>query len=272
MAVHGTDVATGGANHSVVVWDAATGRKRSELYGATGHREWVTCVAFSSEGRVVSGGMDSQLCLWSGRTAAHLTGHGASITALQTDEHNVAVSASHDGTFGIWSVAHRGVRLGTMTTKRATALVSMFWRNSLLAGGTRDGALKLFDVNSTTCVGSFEAHKGQVICIESYASGDNEELTDSLMTGGQDGMVRLWDLRGSQEVAHVPLHHGVVTALVNVPTQPHVVVTAGSDKLLHVLDLRKSIRPVVTLHGHSDGMCKNPPHSMCCSSVLLFDF
>ena len=65
----------------------------------TGHREWVTCVAFTADGKVLSGGMDSMLCLWTGTRAQRLEGHNASVSALKVDERNIAISGSYDGVY-----------------------------------------------------------------------------------------------------------------------------------------------------------------------------
>jgi WD40 repeat protein len=61
--------------------------RRRELYTRShGHSEWVTCVDHTVDGRVISGGMDSKLCLWaSGGSVAScrdLLSHRASVSAV----------------------------------------------------------------------------------------------------------------------------------------------------------------------------------------------
>ena len=46
-------LATGGGDHSVRVWDAATGRERRTF---TGHSDRVLTVAFSGDGRCLASG------------------------------------------------------------------------------------------------------------------------------------------------------------------------------------------------------------------------
>ncbi len=60
------EAAIGGSDHSVVTVDTHTGRRTRVLHTARfGHAEWVTCVAHvGASGGIVSGGMDSKLCLW----------------------------------------------------------------------------------------------------------------------------------------------------------------------------------------------------------------
>ncbi len=43
-----------------------------------GHKEWVTTCAHLPDGRLISGAMDSQLCLWEARAVKcdHILSHG----------------------------------------------------------------------------------------------------------------------------------------------------------------------------------------------------
>ena len=62
------EVVVGGSDHALYTFNLSTGRKRRTLYTKSqGHSEWVTCVAHvgaDGSGGIVSGGMDSKLCLW----------------------------------------------------------------------------------------------------------------------------------------------------------------------------------------------------------------
>ena len=60
------EAAIGGSDHGVYTIDAYSGRMTRNLHTARyGHGEWVTCVAHvGPHGGIVSGGMDSKLCLW----------------------------------------------------------------------------------------------------------------------------------------------------------------------------------------------------------------
>jgi RNA polymerase sigma factor (sigma-70 family) len=58
----GWTLATAGEDHTVRLWEVATGLERRRLEGHTG---WVHCVAFSADGRtLVSGGADTTLLVW----------------------------------------------------------------------------------------------------------------------------------------------------------------------------------------------------------------
>ena len=74
----GTRLASGGADNTVRVWDAATGQPVGQPL--TGHTDWVNSVAFSPDGhRIASGSADNTVRLWDAATGQPvgqpLTGH-----------------------------------------------------------------------------------------------------------------------------------------------------------------------------------------------------
>lgn len=59
------EVVVGSSDHALYVLDVEHGTQKRRLYGKhNGHKEWVSCVAYLQDGSILSGGMDSQLCLW----------------------------------------------------------------------------------------------------------------------------------------------------------------------------------------------------------------
>ena len=58
-------VVTASADHGLRLYNLRTGKQVRQLFSKRfGHSDWVTTVAMCSDGRVVSGSMDKQLCLW----------------------------------------------------------------------------------------------------------------------------------------------------------------------------------------------------------------
>ena len=146
----------GGTDHALYEVELASGRKSRTLYTKTfGHKEWVTCVTHAPDGRCVSGGMDSKLCLWDARgtRAVDLIGHGSSISAVAVGDGGgkpTAVSASYDKTLRLWSLAAAGRDrgLGVLSGHKAPVL-TLAWASGGdgggggrgLASGDRDGVV-----------------------------------------------------------------------------------------------------------------------------------
>jgi hypothetical protein len=51
------------ADHGAKEYSLKTNKIRRELYSKSfGHAEWVTCLSYLSDGRIVTGAMDSKVC------------------------------------------------------------------------------------------------------------------------------------------------------------------------------------------------------------------
>jgi WD40 repeat protein len=107
MAVHNDQVVTGSADHGLRIYNVNTGAHVRQLFNKNfGHKEWVSCVDITNDGRVVSGGMDGMLCLWDRRAVRcnNLTGHNGTISTLMVDERDVAISGSYDKSCVVWDL------------------------------------------------------------------------------------------------------------------------------------------------------------------------
>ena len=121
MAIHPelTEMVVGSCDHGLQVIDLNKLKKKRELYSKRyGHSEWVTSVTYTSDGRILSSGMDSKLCLWDPKAVKcnDLTGHTASVSKVRASSTgSLAVSASYDKSLIVWNLTN-GKSLGTRTT------------------------------------------------------------------------------------------------------------------------------------------------------------
>ena len=92
MSLLGENVVTGSSDHGLRVYNMylvlcvfnktftrETGEFRRELFNKKyGHHEWVTTCCHLKDGRLISGGMDSLICLWDKSIVKceNLLGHG----------------------------------------------------------------------------------------------------------------------------------------------------------------------------------------------------
>lgn len=109
----------------------------------------------------------------------------------------------------------------TFTVPDATA-AAFSQDNRLLALGSSDGKIRLFDVNSGSAGATFDGSTGTPRALAFSAAGNR------LLSGGDDKAVRLWDIPTGKELTRFALHTAAVQAVLFTPDNRHAL-SAGSD-------------------------------------------
>jgi WD40 repeat protein len=251
MDVLGSMCVVGSADHGLKVFDITNGREKRNLYNKKfGHTEWVTTCVYLQDGRILSGGMDSKLCLWhaSALRCDDLLGHTGSIS--QVDVHGgIAVSASYDRTLRVWDCDRRTC-LSTLKG-HGNPVTSFAWCGSLVMSGDRRGGVKMWDLESSQCIGNFETQGGQVGALGHILS---ETMGHLSYVGDQSGTLTVFDIRrsGSKPVFREILHPGGVIALAESIPSRDTIVTAGADRRMLCLDTRMDLAAVHEWTDHKD--------------------
>lgn len=280
MSADGREVVVGSSDHALYAIPLATpsssssARARSTsnsksrtLYSKKfGHSEWVTCVTHLRDQRVVSGGMDSKLCLWdaTGVKCEDLVGHSGSVSlirALATDD--VVVSASYDKTVRVWHVGkHTSSRQRERSVVKAAAApildASVVLGDQALVCGDRDGSVYVVDLAAAKVVQKLSnAHRGHTTSVR---ASSHVQDPSTFYSGGQDGVVKVWDSRQRGAALETLTLHvdaasgkcGAVGFLCEPQDDPNVLVTGGADGSIKVLDKRASYRVVYDFTEHLD--------------------
>ena len=122
------------------------------------------------DGRVVSGSMDKQLCLWdrSAVKCSNLVGHNGSISKVQVDASNIAVSAAYDSSLLVWKLDRLECVQG-LFNGHTDAVMEFAWRNSLAVSGDRVGGLAFWDINRANPLLKLKGHGAAVSKISLYS-------------------------------------------------------------------------------------------------------
>jgi WD40 repeat protein len=146
----GTTLASASHDHTVRLWDAATGGHRKTLEG---HRGFVYAVAFSPDGTTLaSASYDHTVRLWDTATGGHrktLECHGCSVYAVAfSPDGTTLASASYNNTVRLWDTA-TGAHKKTLHTNQSIYSLSFPEDGRLLK--TDRGWLSLNSDLSDTC-------------------------------------------------------------------------------------------------------------------------
>lgn len=205
----GRILASGGWDHTIVLWDAITGQQKTVLkdnnFNAMGGD--VRCLSFSSDGKTLASGHgDGNIRLWDVKTAKQkklLVGHSSHVYCMSfspTDK-KILVSGSSDELW-IWNVAtgkHQSIYIDPVILKietdgskiyewPAVFALSFSSDGKTLATGHRDSTVRLWNIETMKVKTILKGHTDFVNSVRFSPDGK------TLISGSWDKTVRVWDV------------------------------------------------------------------------------
>jgi WD40 repeat protein len=201
----GAQIATGGFDRTVRIWDANTGGPIFTLYG---HHAAVTAVAFSPDGKtLVSGDSDGNLLLWrptQSNEPRRLEGHPNCVYAIAFHPSGESFfSCSQERRVIVWRSSDGELRksFGLFSGPLYTLVLSPDGSHFATAG--RDGSIVVCDAGTGRVQGELTGHTGEVFTLAFLAR-------QQLVSGSQDTTVRVWDIESGNERYRLAGHRDAV--------------------------------------------------------------
>ena len=199
----GRRLASGGMDHSIKIWEVATGRLEATHIGGSGYDSDVNCVAFSPDGRwLASGSFDGTVKLWNPVTGQEVQTLSMSVGALES------LAFSPDGRWlatgggaakrqmKLWDTAS-GRELRTLTGHTDQVLdLSLSPSGKQLASVSSDGSTRIWDTETGE----------ELAALLSFANGSDWLVVtpDGLFDGSPGAWDRiLWRFGNTFDVAPV---------------------------------------------------------------------
>lgn len=184
---NGTQLAGGGSDGMIRLWDAVTGREIQQL---TGHTDRINAITFSPDGAMIaSGSADSTVRLWDATTGQEirpLTGHTGWVNSVAFNSAGNQIVSGDDLTVRLWEVA-TGQEIPQLTGHTNWVNAVVFSPNgSQILSGSADSTVRLWDVATGREIQQMTGHTGGVYSVAFSPDGTK------IVSGGEDRTVRIW--------------------------------------------------------------------------------
>ncbi|WP_330348241.1 TIR domain-containing protein [Streptomyces sp. NBC_00582] len=265
FAPGGTTLVTGDASTSVRLWDLTTGRWAGEL---PGHQSAVYRARFSPDGSLLATGdrgderQGGTVRIWNvaDRSLRHeFTGHTGRVYTL--DFHpggRYLVSGDTEGEVRLWDLAE-GTGAGLLGGCRGAVYQVLFDPDgALLAAGDSQGVVRLWRIEpgadpvAVPLTRQPAEHRGSVWVCKFRPHGDAPapDTGPLLVTGGNDGVVRLHDPATSQG-RRILRGHGRKIGTLSFSSDGSILAAGGNDGVIRLWNSHTGQR-LRELTGQSD--------------------
>lgn len=243
----GKTLTSASPDHTVRLWDVATGQ---EVQTFAGHTALVLATAFSPDGRTLaSASRDGTVFLWEvagERGPRTLQGHGDQVNAVTfSPGGGILASASDDGTVILWDVASGRKRRTFEGHEGRVSAVAFSPDGNLLASASHDDkTVRLWDMTSLEELRALEGHDDAVLSVDFSSDGR------TVASASLDTTVRLWDVKSGQEIRVLRGHSQGVHS-VAVSPDGTTLASSSDDHTIRLWDVASG-DGLKVLSGHED--------------------
>lgn len=222
----GKYLVTGSLDHTLKLWETATGKEVKTYDGTTAHQKMVLCVAFSPDGQMIaSGSSDNTLKVWDVPVSSPIrslkSADATSAVALSADSSKVAVGGK-DGSIRIVAAADFK-ELAKLDGHQGPITGLAFSANGqLLASAGTDRTVRFWNTANGQVLATVGAHRGSVNAV---AINPNNTAAYSV---GDDGLLKFWQLPPAPAKS-LPGHTAAIHAMA-LSADGNLIVTGGEDK------------------------------------------
>jgi eukaryotic-like serine/threonine-protein kinase len=204
----GTQIASASGHYrmrgEIKLWDSETGQ---EIRTLKGHQSLVRSAVFSPDGkRLASGSWDQTVKVWNvstGEETLTLRGHTGIVNSVRfSPDGRRLLSASFDNTVKVWDAIVGQEPFVFAEHKERVNCVAFSPDGQQLASGSDDCSILVWDGLSGRVQHRLEGHTVPVQDLS--FSPDGRWLAAASSRFGDDGDLRVWDLRSGKEVRQYP--------------------------------------------------------------------
>ncbi|KAI5563862.1 hypothetical protein POPTR_014G027200v4 [Populus trichocarpa] len=294
----GTYLVGGGLSGNIYFWEVATGRLLKKWRA---HYRAVTCLVFTEDDSLlVSGSEDGSVRVWpllmifddyQMEQASQLYEHSFQEHTLRVTDivtgygggNAIIISASEDRTCKVWSLS-KGILLRNIVFPSIIDSITLDPGEHVFYAGGRDGKIHIAALGADSSsikshwlhiIGSLSSHSKSVTCL-AYSTNGNV-----LLSGSEDGMIRVWDPKTHNIVRVFKHAKGPVNNIhvLNRPAylNPRSLSNVQASSRRHGLSLPPPLskyintmdEKVISAAVNLQATCNNPLDASCISSQVI---
>jgi hypothetical protein len=230
----GSRLVTGGDDHTIRIWNLASGRLERTLQG---HTDSVQAVAITPDGRrIVSGGKYDVVRVWdfaSGQfehTIAGQAGCRAVYAMAVTGDGKRVVLGGAGAVVQVWDLVGGRVEHSLRSTDSTVRTVAITPDGKFALSGGDAGTIQVWDLDTGLPVRALNGYTRPVLAIAVTPDGRR------VVSGGHDNTVQVWDLETGRLERTLWGHTGPVDAVAVTPDGRRIV-SGGLDRKVRMWDL-----------------------------------
>lgn len=255
---------TGSYDTTIKIWDIESCQ---EIRTLTGHESGIRCLQFDDT-KLISGSIDRSLKVWNWRTGECIstyTGHSGGVIGLHFDS-TIVASSSMDRTIKIWNFEDKSTFLLRGHTDWVNA-VRVDAASRTVFSASDDFTVRLWDLDSKTCIKTFQGHVGQVQQVLPLAHEFDLEECDMNSEHDSGSSTTTTNTMGPSENSHPTTTPATATQQVTEsprdsygpnfppcrPLPPRYMLTSALDSTIRLWDTATQ-RCLHTYFGHVEGV------------------
>jgi WD40 repeat protein len=241
-------------DHTLRLWDATSGQCRGVLEG---HTNWVNGAMLLPDNGILSWSGDATLRIWdatTGECRAVLEGHEGYIYGALLHPDGSVLSWSEDHTLRVWD-ATTGVCLAVLEGHERSIYGAMLLADNGLLSRSGDATLRVWDVTTGKCRAVLKGHSASVNGAMFLPDG-------SVVSWAGDGTLRVWEEATGASLVTLESHNSWVWGVMKLPDGD--VLSWSHDNTLRIWDAESGVCRLV-FDGHTssvDGAMVLPDNSL----------